>query len=137
MEYLVAWEHPAEFKTGKHLSCGDSRITRRILNIYWLCPVDNYCYFFFQLKILFFLFSNLEFDFVAFCGFFPDSLTVFNRGRQLKSSRAGQQNNFFIFWLHFSILKKITLKCNKTSCCIVAWSRLTFWFKLDCLLPKN
>ena len=56
--------------------------------------------------------------FVAFCSFFPCSLTgvenkkvgvdnkkaleltnstVFHRGRQQKSSRAGQQNNFFIF----------------------------------------
>ena len=37
--------------------------------------------------------------------------------------------------LHFSyfhlILKKnIIQKCNKTSCYIVAWSRLTFWLKL-------
>ena len=25
----------------------------------------------------------------------------------------------------------------KTSCCIVAWSRQTFWFKLNFFLPKN
>ena len=33
--------------------------------------------------------------------------------------------------------RNITQKCNKTSCCIVAWSRQTFWFELDFLLPKN
>ena len=44
------------------------------------------------------------YHFVAFCSFFPSSLTVFHRGRQLKSGsrqqksfRAGQQNIFFIF----------------------------------------
>ena len=76
-------------------------------------------------------------SFVAFCSFFLSSLTVFHRGRQLesvgrhcpwgrqlkssragqqycfpygsttkrqqKSCRAGHQNNFFIFWSPFSI----------------------------------
>ena len=49
-------------------------------------------------------FSVLDSSFVAFCSFFPCSLTVFHKGRQQKSggrqqksSRAGQQNNFFIF----------------------------------------
>ena len=41
-----------------------------------------------------------------------DNSTVFHRGRQQKSSRAGQQNNFFIFWPHFSI-KKITEKMQQ------------------------
>ena len=31
--------------------------------------------------------------FVAFYNFFPDSLTVFHRGKE--------QNDLFIFWLHF------------------------------------
>ena len=34
-----------------------------------------------------------------FVAFFPGSLTGFHR------NRAGQQNNFFIFWLHFSTKK--------------------------------
>merc|ERR1711935_1309875 len=55
--------------------------------------------------------------------------TVFHRGRQLKSSRAGKQNIFFIFQPDFNI-QKFTQKCNKTSCYIVALSRHTFWFKL-------
>ena len=40
---------------------------------------------------------------------------------------------------YFSLILIIntTPKCNKTSCCIVAWSRQTFWFKLNFLLPKN
>ena len=80
--------------------------------------------------------------FVAFCSFFPCSLTVVHRGRQWKSSRAdtqqfsidnkknsiaGQQNIFFNIsaWFQYRIM---TQKCNKTSCCIVAWSRQTFWF---------
>ena len=48
--------------------------------------------------------------FVAFCSFFPCSLTFFHRGRkqksggrQQKSSRAGQQNNFFIFQPDFNV----------------------------------
>ena len=71
----------------------------------------------------------VNFSFVAFCSFFfPGSLsifykarqlksgnrqlkssvvldksTVFHRGRQQKSSRARQQNSFFKFWPHFSI----------------------------------
>ena len=74
--------------------------------------------------------------FVAFCSFFPFSLTVVHRGRQWKSSRAGQQNIFFNIsaWFQYRIM---TQKCNKTSCCIVAWSRQTFWSKLNFLLPKN
>ena len=47
-------------------------------------------------------------------------------GRQWKSSRAGQQNNFFILQPDFNI-----------SCCIVVWLHQTFWFKLNFLLPKN
>ena len=64
-----------------------------------------------------------DIKFVAFCNFFPCSLTifhnekvgvdnekaleltnstVFHRGRQQKSSRAGQQNNFFIFQPDFN-----------------------------------
>ena len=62
--------------------------------------------------------------------------TVFHRGRQWKSSRAGQQNSFFHISAWFQY-RNITQKCNKTSCCIVAWSRQTFWFKLNFLLPKN
>ena len=62
--------------------------------------------------------------------------TVFHRGRQQKSSRAGQQNIFFHISAWFQC-RNITQKCNKTSCCIVAWSRQTFWFKLNFLLPKN
>ena len=58
--------------------------------------------------------------------------TVFHRSRQWKSSRAGQQNIFFIFQPDFNV--EIS---PKTSCCIVAWSRQTFWFKLNFLLPKN
>ena len=57
-----------------------------------------------------------------FVAFFPGSLTVFHKGRQLKSggrqlksSKAGQQNNFFMYWPHFSI-KKMTQKCYNTSC---------------------
>ena len=48
--------------------------------------------------------------FVAFCSFFPCSLTVFHRGRQQKSrgrqwksSRAGQQNFFFIVQPDFNV----------------------------------
>ena len=48
--------------------------------------------------------------FVAFCSFFTCSLTVVHkgrpwkrRGRQWKSSRAGQQNNFFIFQPDFNV----------------------------------
>ena len=48
--------------------------------------------------------------FVAFCSFFPCSLTVFHRkkkqksrDRQWKSSRAEQQNNFFIFQPEFNL----------------------------------
>ena len=74
----------------------------------------------------------IVFNFVAFCSFFPGSLTVVHRNRQLKSgrrhqksgvrqkkaleldnstvfhkgkeqksSRARQQNNFLIIWPHF------------------------------------
>ena len=42
-------------------------------------------------------------DFVAICSFFPCSLTVVYRDRQLKSSRADQQNNLFIFQPDFNI----------------------------------
>ena len=42
--------------------------------------------------------------FVAFYTFFPDSLTVFHRGKQ--------QNDLFIFWPHLN-LNKITQKYNK------------------------
>ena len=62
--------------------------------------------------------------------------TVFHRGRQWKSSRAGQHNIFFSYFRLISIWK-CHPKCNKTSCCIVVWSRQTFWFKLNFLLPKN
>ena len=62
--------------------------------------------------------------------------TVFYRGRQWKSSRDGQQNVFFHISAWFQY-RNITHKCNKTSCCIVAWSRQTFWSKLNFLLPKN
>ena len=62
--------------------------------------------------------------------------TVFHRGRQWKSSRAGQQNIFFHISAWFQY-RNITQKCNKTSCCIMAWSRQTFWLELDFLLPKN
>ena len=33
--------------------------------------------------------------------------------------------------------RNITQRCNKTSCCIVAWYGQTFCFKLNFLLPKN
>ena len=33
--------------------------------------------------------------------------------------------------------RNINPKCNKTSCCIVPWSRQTFWLKLNFLLSKN
>ena len=58
--------------------------------------------------------------------------TVFHRGRQWKSSRAGQQNIFFSYFRLISIWK-CHPKCNKTSCCIVVWSRQTFWFKVNFL----
>ena len=72
-------------------------------------------------------YASIEIPFVAFCSFFPCSLTVFHRGRQQKvgvdnekplepknstvfhrdrqwkSSRAGQQNTFFIFQPDFNI----------------------------------
>ena len=66
---------------------------------------------------------NLNERFVAFCSFFPCSLTVVLMGRQQKSGSRQYRN--------------ISQKCNKTSCCIVAWSRQTFWFKLNFLLPRN
>ena len=51
-----------------------------------------------------------KYIFVAFCSFFPCSLTVVHRdrqrksgGRQWKSSRAGQQNIFFIFQPDFNV----------------------------------
>ena len=54
--------------------------------------------------------ENADSLLVAFCSFFQDSLAVFHRceqlksrGRQQKSSIAGQQNNVFIFWPHISI----------------------------------
>ena len=50
--------------------------------------------------------------FVAFCSFFPGSLNVFLKGRQLKSSTAGQQNNFFIFWPH-SVVEKLPKNATK------------------------
>ena len=73
---------------------------------------------------------DITFNFVAFCSFFPGSLTGFHKGRQLKSggrqlksSRAGQQNIVFhILGPHFSI-KEITQNVTKhpvASCCIVA-----------------
>ena len=31
-----------------------------------------------------------------------DNSTVFHKGKEQKSSRAGQQNNFLIIWPHFS-----------------------------------
>ena len=46
------------------------------------------------------LYSSFLLHFVAF---FPCSLTVFHRSRQLKSSRAGQQNNFLIFQPYFNV----------------------------------
>ena len=63
--------------------------------------------------------------------------TVFHRGRQWKNSRAGQQNIFFLFWPYFSIKKTPKNTIKHLSCCIVAWPRLTFWYKLNFLLPKN
>jgi hypothetical protein len=57
--------------------------------------------------------------------------TVFHRGRQLKSSRAGQQNIYFFRFQPDRNLPKMQ------SCCIVAGSCQTFWFKLDFLLPNN
>ena len=69
--------------------------------------------------------QNYLLHFVAFFQVF--SLTVFHMGRQLKSSRAGHQPSFFIFWLYFS--KKVTQECNKASCCIEAL--------IMPLLPKN
>ena len=59
------------------------------------------------------------------------TVTVDNK----KCSRAGQKNNFFMFWPHFN--KKNISQCNKTFGCIVALSRKTFWFKLFNLLAKN
>jgi hypothetical protein len=59
--------------------------------------------------------------------------TVFHRCRQWKSSRAGQQNTFFIFQPDFN--KEISPK-NATKH-PVAWSRQSFWFKLNFLLPEN
>ena len=50
--------------------------------------------------------------------------TVFHRVRQWKGSRAGQQNIFFCISAWFQY-RNITQKCNKTSCCIVAWSVIT------------
>ena len=48
---------------------------------------------------------------------------------------AGQQIFFQISaWFQ---CRNITQICNKTSCCIVAWSRQTFWVQLNFLLPKN
>ena len=41
--------------------------------------------------------------FVAFCTFFPCSLTIVHNRRQWNSSRAGQQNIFFKFQLHFNV----------------------------------
>ena len=95
-------------------------------------------------------------NFVAFCSFFPCSLTVvhrgrqwksgvdnekalvltnstvFHRGRQWKSSRAGQQNIFFIFQPDFNT----TQKCNKISCCIVhakhfGWNSIFHCLKMN------
>ena len=44
--------------------------------------------------------------------------TVFHRGRQQKSSRAGQQKIFSYFSL--ISIRNIAQKCNKTFCCVVA-----------------
>ena len=61
---------------------------------------------------------------------------VFHKGRQWKSCRAGQQNIFFIFEPDYNVCRKISPKIV-ASCFIVAWSRQTFWFKLNFLVPKN
>ena len=45
--------------------------------------------------------------------------------------------NFFFHISAWFQCRNVTQKCNKTSCCIMAWSRQTFWFKLNFLLPKN
>ena len=48
------------------------------------------------------------------------------------------KNNLLHFVVFFPFqYRNITPKCNKISRCIVAWSRQTFWFKLNFLLPKN
>ena len=74
--------------------------------------------------------KSKELPFAAFCSFFSCSLTVScnlrvrqwkSGGRQWKSSRAGQQNFFFIFQSDFNKYTNIAQKCNITSCCIVAW----------------
>ena len=46
-------------------------------------------------------------------------------------------NRIFFHILAWFQCTNITQKCNKTSCCIVGWSRQIFWFKLNFLLPKN
>ena len=46
-------------------------------------------------------------------------------------------NSIFFCILAWFQYRNIIQKCNKISWCIVAWSRQTFWFKLNFLLPKN
>ena len=72
------------------------------------------------------------------CSFFQCSLTVFHRGRQQKSGGRQWKSSGYFFHISASFqCRNITQKCNKTSCCIVAWSRQTFWSKLNLLLPLN
>ena len=47
-----------------------------------------------------------------------------------------QINEFPIFFPYLQY-KKIIWKCNKASCCIITWSQLTLWFKLNFLMPRN
>ena len=69
--------------------------------------------------------------------YFPEGVDYPNNGgRQLKSSRAGQQNNFIIFWPHFSI-KKSPKKCNKTSCYILKVRQSREQIMFFSILPKN
>ena len=71
---------------------------------------------FFQLKIyIFFLFSNLEFDFVAFCSFFQIASLFFNRGRQPKSVELDNRIISSYFDLVSVHIKKSPLNATKHS----------------------
>ena len=65
------------------------------------------------------LYKNYRIDKFMIRGHSPTTWTEF--------CQQGQKQNFF----NLIMMKKIPQKFNKTSCCIVAWPCLTFWWKLN------
>ena len=91
------------------------------------------------LYICFYFLRSLKCFLLHFVAFFHVDLLfstgVTNEKVGVYNEKALELENRFFF--HISAwfqCRNITQKCNKTYCCIVAWSRQTFWFKLNFLL---